>query len=266
MRIDLHNHTVFCKHAKGTMEGYIQKAIEIGIDIFGFSDHAPMPYDPRYRMDITQKNSYELKVKELQDIYKDSIEVLLGYEVDFMQNKSLMLDEILSSKVDYLIGSVHFLQDKNSNFWGFDNPEFISKYKEKNIDDIWLDYFDSIEQLAKSKLFDIVGHIDLIKIFNYLPSKDIRLLAKSAMKSIKKANMTIEINSAGFGKPIKEPYPSRQLLELAFDLNIPITFGSDAHSINQVGFKYDEVKALAKELGFLKCARFKERQRELVAF
>ena len=266
IRVDLHNHTTLCNHANGTTEEYIQKAIQEGIDIFGFSDHAPMPFDPKYRMDISDKLSYENDIKALKEKYQEQIEILLAYEVDFMQNSSLMLDEILNSKVDYLIGSVHFIQEKNSELWGFDNPEFIGKYKEKNIDDIWIDYFDVIEQLAKSNHFDIVGHLDLIKVFKYLPKKDIKILATPALKAIKKSNMVLEVNAAGLRKPINQPYPSKDLLELAFELDIPITFSSDAHCVEQIGFMYEEVTSLAKNIGFTKCAYFKNRDRALVTF
>ena len=165
MRVDLHNHTELCNHAVGTTKEYVEKAISVGIDVYGFSDHAPMNFDPKYRMDISRKNDYENDILSLKKIYKDDIEILLGYEVDFMQDRNLMLDSILNANVDYLIGSVHFIQEKNESLWGFDNPEFIGKYKEKNIDDIWCDYFSAIQALAKTRYFDIVGHLDLIKVF-----------------------------------------------------------------------------------------------------
>jgi len=50
MRIDIHNHTTRCNHAEGTVDEYIQRAIELGIDIYGFSEHAPMDFDPHYRL------------------------------------------------------------------------------------------------------------------------------------------------------------------------------------------------------------------------
>ena len=248
------------------MEEYVKKAIEKKIDIFGFSEHAPMDFDPKYRMKFLEKDFYENEVKNLREKYKNEISILLAYEVDFMQNKNLMMPEILSSNVDYLIGSVHFIQEKNKTLWGFDNPEFIGKYKEKNIDDIWTDYFDAIEQMAKSNYFDIVGHLDLIKVFKYLPKKDIKSIAKSALLAIKKSNMVLEINAAGLRKPIAEPYPSDKLLELAFEMNIPITFSSDAHNVEHIGFKYEEVTQFAKEIGYSKCVTFKDRDKQLVTF
>ncbi len=255
-RIDLHNHTILCNHADGTMEEYIKKAIELGIDIFGFSDHAPMDFDPKYRMAKEHIEFYENAVLNLKRKYEKDIDIRLAYEVDFMQNIPL-LDEVVNAKVDYLIGSVHFIDE-----WGFDNPEFIGNYEKQNIDDIWIDYFKSIETMAKSGKFDIVGHLDLIKVFKFLPKKDIKIIAQQALKQIKKSNMVLEINSAGFRKPIAEQYPSRELLELSYELDIPITFSSDAHSVEQIGFAYEKVVNIAKDIGYTKCTSFKNRDKE----
>jgi histidinol-phosphatase (PHP family) len=263
MRVDLHNHTILCNHAEGTVDEYIERAIELGIDEYGFSDHAPMNYDAKYRMDITQKKLYEKWVLDAKEKYKNDIKVLLAYEVDYLNG--YILDEVINSKVDYLIGSVHFLTNKN-DMWGFDNPEFIGVYKSKNIDSIWIEYFDAIKSMAKTQLFDIVGHLDLIKVFKFLPKKDIRIIAKDALLAIKKSNMVLEINPAGLRKPISETYPSKQLLELAYEMQIDITFGSDAHSVDQVGFKYDESVSLAKEIGYSTCATFENREKKLVKF
>lgn len=263
MRVDLHNHTTLCNHATGTTEEYILRAIELGIDVYGFSEHAAMEYDKEYRIDLAQMPKYENDVKYLKDKYKDKIEILLGYEVDYLDG--YILDEVINANVDYLIGSVHFLKDSKS-FWGFDNPEFIGKYKDKDINLIWSEYFSAIQFLAKSRKFDIVGHLDLMKVFNFMPTKEIKILAKDAIKEIKRSNMVVEINSAGFRKPVKEQYPSKELLELIYEENIDITFSSDAHSVEQVGLNYDKSKSLAKLVGFDKCVIFRGREKELVTF
>ncbi|QKJ26497.1 histidinol-phosphatase HisJ [Aliarcobacter cibarius] len=262
-RVDLHNHTILCNHATGSVDEYIQRAIELGIDEYGFSCHAPMTYDPKYRMKIEEKAIYEKWINDAKGKYKDVIKVLLAYEVDYLNG--YMLDEILNAKVDYLIGSVHFLQNKNE-MWGFDNPEFIGVYASVDIDKVWEDYFFAIKSMAKTGYFDIAGHLDLIKVFRFLPKKDIRLIAKEALKEIKKSNMVIEINPAGLRKPIGETYPSRQILEEAYDLGINITFGSDAHSIEHIGFGYEESVSLVREIGYKSCVTFENRDRKLVDF
>jgi histidinol-phosphatase (PHP family) len=261
MRVDLHNHTTLCNHATGTMDEYIQEAINKGIDIYGFSEHAPMNnFEDGYRLTIDKKSFYENSVLELKEKYKNNIEILLGYEVDYISG-DFILDEIKKSKVDYLIGSVHYI-----NEWGFDNPEFINEYEKRDIDKIWEDYFFAIEQMAKTQYFDIVGHLDLIKVFKFLPKKDIKQLARKALEAIKKSNMVIEINTAGLRKPIKEIYPSKQLLELAFELGIDITFSSDAHAVDQIGFKYNEAVDFAKSIGYTNCTSFRNREKVIYKF
>jgi len=50
LRVDLHNHTPYCNHATGSPREFVERAIEVGIDIFGFSEHAPMDFDHKYRL------------------------------------------------------------------------------------------------------------------------------------------------------------------------------------------------------------------------
>jgi len=259
MRIDLHNHTTRCNHAEGTIDEYIQRAIELGIEIYGFSEHAPMKFDSHYRLSFDEIKNYEQDILQAREKYQDKIQILLGYEVDYI--KGYIDQRVLDRPADYLIGSVHFI-----NKWGFDNPEFIGEYENRDIDYIWKEYFDSIEAMAKTGYFDIVGHFDLIKVFKFMPTKDIRLLAKNALKAIKKSNMVLELNTAGLRKPIGEIYPSEMLLEVAYEMNIPITFSSDAHSVEQIGFKYHEAIALAKKIGYTKAVTFKQREQKLITF
>jgi len=259
MIADLHNHTKLCNHAEGELEEYIQSAIDKDIKYFGFSDHAPMEYDKKYRMNFEDMKIYENSIKNMKTKFQDDIEILLGYEVDFLPN--YMDKKVLQADVDYLIGSIHFL-----NGWGFDNPEFIGEYKNKDIDKIWEEYFEAITQLAKSGLFDIVGHIDLIKVFKYLPKKEIKLIAKNALKEIKKADIVVELNMSGYKKPINELYPSKDILELIEEYDIPITFGSDAHSPQEICKYEDKLKTILSKYSFKKCAIFHNRDRKLINF
>jgi len=259
MRIDLHNHTPLCNHATGTPREYVLKAINEGIDIFGFSDHNPMDFDKKYRMSFEQMAQYEQEILNLKEEFKKQIDIRLAYEVDYLPE--YIDSRVLNANIDYLIGSVHFI-DK----WGFDNPEFIGEYKNKDIDKIWQDYFNAIEAMAKSGYFNIVGHIDLIKVFNFKPKKEIKIIAKEAIKAIKKSGMAVEINTAGFRKPVSEQYPSREILEMCYENSIPITFGSDAHKIEQIGFAYTQAVDLAKDVGYSSCVSYVSREKQLHKF
>jgi histidinol-phosphatase (PHP family) len=204
LRIDLHNHTYLCNHASGTMQEYIQKAIEFGIDVFGFSCHAPMNFDPKYRMSFEDMIIYENEIFRLQEEFKDKIKILFAYEVDFLEG--FIDDKVINKDVDYFIGSVHFI-DK----WGFDNPEFIGRYDDMDIDDIWQKYFDAISLMAKSGLFDIVGHLDLIKVFKFMPKKKISDIAYDTLKEANyPQNLLISIGATSYTTFGKENFLQKQ--------------------------------------------------------
>jgi histidinol-phosphatase (PHP family) len=259
MTIDLHNHTPRCNHAEGSIDAFVQAAVAKGIDIFGFADHAPMDFDEKYRMGFEEMSAYEAEVRRAAERYRERISLRLGYEVDYLPGH--MDERVLNAKVDYLIGSVHFIDE-----WGFDNPKFIGQYENADLDTVWREYFDTVEAMAKTRLFDIVGHLDLIKVFNYKPQVDIRTLAEGALDAITAAEMTLELNAAGWRKPVAEAYPSLDLLRMAFDRGIPITFSSDAHHPDQVGYKMQELHQLAREAGYSEAADFRNRERRLLKF
>ena len=254
--IDLHNHTPLCKHATGTPKEYINEAIKKGIKIYGFSDHAPMEFDYEYRMSFDEMETYENEIKKLKEEFKNQIEILIGYEVDFTP----MVDKrVLNRDVDYLIGSVHFLDN-----WGFDNPEFIKEWERRDVDDVYKEYFSKIEEMANSRLFDIVGHLDLVKVFGYKPKKDIKDIAHKAIKAIKKSKMSVEVNTAGLRKPVKETYPNNELIEMILNEGIDLTLSSDAHSPTQVGFMLNETLNELRKLGVTELAIYKNRKKEKV--
>lgn len=255
--IDLHNHTSRCHHAYGTMEQYIQAAIAEGILIYGFSDHAPMNLDPNYRMGVDQMVEYEAELHQLKERYADDLTLLLGYEIDWAPG--FLDDRVLARDVDYRIGSVHFLGG-----WGFDNPEFIGEYAKRDLAGVWRAYFEAVAQMAESRLFDVVGHLDLIKIFGYFTDRGIDQHVLGALEAIKESGMALEINTAGWRKPVGECYPSPQILKAAYDLTIPITFGSDAHDVCHVGQGLAQGYELARMVGYQEACYFQKRKLKLV--
>lgn len=278
MRIDLHNHTPRCNHASGTPALYLARARELGIDVYGFACHAPMAFDEKYRMKLDELESYIAEIRALQKQYEASdsaqkeqgaqkdksaqkMQVLCGLEVDFIDGREDLIEPgVLSADLDYLVGSVHFLGE-----WGFDNPEFIGEYAKRDMRACWEDYLNAIQKMAESGLFQIVGHMDLLKIFGNKMSDSLTPRLDAALESIARAKMSIEINSAGLRKQVQEIYPSKAILQKAFALGIPITFGSDAHSLEQVGYGYDECVALAKSVGYTHCNIYEKKRAISVA-
>lgn len=77
--------------------------------------------------------------------------------------------------------------------------------------------------------------------------------------------MVVELNVAGYRKPIGEAYPSVSLLKQCFELDIPITFGSDAHKPEQISLFNEEIIELAKGVGYTQCALFHKRKIKFIS-
>lgn len=262
MRVDLHNHTYLCKHAMGIMEDYVQKAIDEKIDVFGFSDHNPMELDKRHRMEYKYKADYIEMFQSVKKQFAEDIKLLFAYEFDYLQYG--MDEKLLKEDVDYLIGSVHIID----NFIVDDEKKIqeyalkVGQFKNKDADILWENYFNQIRLMANSGYFNIVGHIDLIKILTIKePKKDIRLIVKDALKAIKKSGMSIEINASGLRKKVKQMYPSRLLLEEIYSYDIPITFGSDSHLVEHINFQKEYCEKIAKEVGYSTCVYYENKEK-----
>ncbi|MGE5315589.1 MAG: histidinol-phosphatase HisJ [Acidobacteriota bacterium] len=263
MRSDLHTHTYLCNHADGTAEEYIEKAVEYGFDMIGCTDHAPMPdnYDAKHRMTIEQFESvYKPSVLALKERCRGSIDVKFGVESDFFPGTEEWVRAFhAANEFDYVIGSVHYLGE-----WGFDNPVFVHRYEEENIDEIYERYYDHIRRSAESGLFDIIGHCDLVKKFGHRPKKNFDEILHETMKAVKRADIAIEINTSGLRKPVKEVYPGERILAIASDLGIPLTLGSDAHTPGDVGRDFELGRALIERYGGGRVSVFTRRQRSEV--
>jgi histidinol-phosphatase (PHP family) len=260
---DYHMHTPLCRHASGQPAEYAARAVAVGLAEIGFSDHSPMRRDDfdNWRMRFDQLDEYVENVRRVQ---KDSagLVVKLALEVDFLPGHEEWIRELAGRHSwDYLIGSVHYVSDS----WAVDNPETISKWKDRDPFEVWTAYFDRLTQAADSGLFEIIAHADLPKKFKIYPKEDCTPLFKRFLETAQRKNVAIELNTAGLRKECREIYPSRAFLQLAAQHKVPITFGSDAHAPSEVGSAFAEAVALARSVGYTHSCRFDQRRRTELA-
>lgn len=262
MQADYHIHTYLCGHAKGMPDEYVATARELGLEEICFTDHAPDPdgYDPANRMSMEQFEEYRGMVESARE--SSNITVLYGIEADYYEDCEKFLGPWLKENdFDLVIGSVHYLAE-----WGFDNPAERKVWDAVDVDNTWKDYFELMGRLADSGLYDIIGHLDLPKKFKYRPDDNtLKKIAAPALDSIAAAGMSIELNTSGLRRPVEEIYPSLILLRIARERDIPITFGSDSHAPEHVGFAFEEALELARAAGYTQCARYRARKKELIA-
>ena len=257
---DYHTHTPLCRHATGEPWEYAQAALGAGVDELGFSDHSPMARDDfdDWRMRLDQLGAYVAGVQEARR-RTPGLAIRLGLEVDWLPGCEDWVRHLSTlADWDYLIGSVHYLGD-----WDFDNPARIDVWRRRDTWETWQAYFRALEASARSGFFEIIGHADLCKKFLFKPDRDCRPLYDAFTDVAAQADIALELNTAGLRKPCREIYPAVDLLRLARDKGIPITFGSDAHAPSEVGADFAAAVGLARLAGYTEYARFKSRQRTL---
>jgi hypothetical protein len=110
--------------------------------------------------------------------------------------------------------------------------------------------FRAADEGRRTGFFEIIGHADLPKKFGHRPSRDCTPLYRKFLDAAKKHHCAIELNTAGLRKDCREIYPSREILQLAFQTGVPITFGSDAHAPEEVGMNFAEAVQLARDVGY----------------
>ncbi len=251
---DYHIHTARCKHASGTMEEYVQKAVETGLEEIAFTDHIPLPsqFDIEHRMQPDEIDAYLKEIERLQEAYPQ-IKILRGIEADFYDGFEAYLSEFLQQYAfDLVIMSVHFIKN-----WPEDNWAFSYSFVDKSLTEIYNDYLEALLRGIRTGLFNIIGHLDLVKSVSQPLLQENTALVKQLLLEAKKQNMAIEINSSGLRREIKEPYPAFSFLPLITETGLPLTLGSDAHEPQHVGFAFSEIEARLSAFPKIKMARFR---------
>ncbi len=162
-------------------------------------------------------------------------------------------------QLDFVLGSVHFIGD-----WPFDHPAHKAEFDKRNIDLVYKQYFAELKKIPARGLVDSLSHLDLIKIFGHRPSAPMVSEVTEVLEEVKKHDLSIELNTAGWSKPVGELYPENWIIELALKLNISITISSDSHAPNNLAKDYDKLAQSMKELGVHKIAVYEKHVKRLI--
>lgn len=256
-KADYHMHTPLCGHAVGQPEEYVKRAIEIGLEEIGFSDHAPLVTgpDPRYTMNYEQLPVYLDMMEALKRKYA-SFSIKVALEMDYVPGHEKKLSQTIAAyPYDYIIGSIHMIDR-----WEFDDPDTKVLWENKDVDSVYRDYYGLLRQSAASGLFDIMGHVDLVKKFGHRPTGDMTAEIEKTAAVFKEAGVTVEINTSGLRKPVTEIYPSLAALKIYRRHQVPITFSSDSHDPMDVGRDFDKGRRLALDAGYSDYRIFTQRK------
>lgn len=271
---DIHLHTQH-SHGKGTVREVYEACKLRGLKIIGFSEHSPRPEGYTYAQDYQEQlnRTYSQYIQEVIDLraeaQENDIDVLLGVEFDFIPSRLDFARQFCAAyPYDYIIGGLHF-QDT----WGFDGPpEEWAPLSQKERFAVYDRYYNDICQLAEVGLFNVVAHPDLIKIHSkndfhdWLNRPTSTALVTKALTAIRDNGLVMEVSSAGLRKACKEIYPGEGIMKIASSLNVPISFGSDAHCPNTPAADFDTLARYAASFGYTTSTVFKNRRAHPISF
>jgi len=254
---DYHIHTKLCNHAVGEMEEYVERAISLGIEEMGFSDHMPVMPEPHLCMSFDELPLYVGRVLDLREKYKHSITIRLGCEMDIVHERMDEINGIIAAyPFDYVIGSLHYLDG-----WPFDQEQYRDVYEKRDLFEIYESYFDAVIRAAETGIHDVVGHIDVIKCMGYRPDADITGLYRKVAETLRARNLVYEINTSGFDKAAGEQFPSAAFIRILREYDVPVTIGSDSHKPEHVGRHFSRITGLLLDCGYENVVTFDRRKR-----
>ena len=250
---DYHNHPQGHRdlpYTQEVLEPWAHYAREANLKDVALTDHGR--YHPGINLDEFLK---------FRDSVKD-VRFKIGIEIDNdpeTSEKDYKWIEKNYDKLDFVLGSVHFIDD-----WPSDHPQHKKRYGEWDIDKLYARYFDELKKLVNKGFLDGLAHLDLIKIFGHRPKKEITIFVKDTLRLIKEKDLTIEMSTAGWRKPVNELYPQHEIILMIKEMNIPITTASDAHTAKDSGYGYDRLYKILKDYGFNQVAVFEKHKMKLL--
>ncbi|MBN2637562.1 MAG: histidinol-phosphatase HisJ [Bacteroidales bacterium] len=242
IRYNLHQHSYFSDGAEAP-EAYIQKAIELEMAAVGFTEHSPLPFPTHFSLKEEKADEYVSEMDRLKEKFKHQITIYRGLEIDFIPGFSENFTHWRKKlKLDYAIGSIHLIKPENNDeLWFIDGPkkeiydDGLQKLFGGNIKKAVKTYFRQVNQMIESQKFEIVGHMDKIRMHNqnrYFTEEDnwYQDLIMETLHLIKEKDLIVEVNTRGMYKKRADTlFPDGFTLQQVSKLNIPVIISSDAH-------------------------------------
>ncbi|AOM82231.1 histidinol-phosphatase HisJ [Salisediminibacterium beveridgei] len=264
-RKDGHIHSPYCPHGSSdNMEKYVQEAIHQGFEAITFTEHAPLPEgftdpvpDKDSAMAKDDLSRYFKTLEMLKKAYQDHITIHSGLELDFIEGFEHEIQTFIDAhghQLDELILSVHFLKLPDGSFicLDFDEASFAAGIEATgSLQSLYRLYYQTVLQSVKNNLHFpcpvSIGHISLVHKFqsHFQRTFSDEDQIRDVLFAIKEKGFRLDVNGAGLVKPLcKETYPPPFAISLAQEKDIPLVYGSDAHSASGIGQGYATIKPL----------------------
>ena len=249
------------------VERYREAAAERGIEELGVAEHIHRFVQA---LDVWTHPWYRHWAADDLDEYCGFVHesgLRLGIEADYLPGREDRLATLLEGRPwDYVVGSVHFIADQAVDVHGEPDWQTWDVWRSNDPEKVWARYFETLGEAARTGMFDILAHPDLVKVWGARvgrPDGDLRRFYERAMDGIAESDVAVEVSTAGLRKPVAEIYPSAPFLEMCLEAGRPVALSSDAHTPEQIGHEYERAVQWLDGLGVREIAVFEGRARRL---
>ncbi len=269
IRYNLHQHSTYSDGAEEP-EAYVLQALALGFRALGFSEHSPLPFPTNFSLKEEKVAEYVLETERLKEKYHDQISLYRALEMDFIpgfsEDFAFWRDQ---ARLDFAIGSVHMVHpEADTGLWFIDGPDRsvydqgLQEFFGGDIRKAVRTYFRQVNRMVESQGFEIVGHVDKIKMHNgnrYFSEEDpwYRKLVEETLQLVREKDLIVEVNTRGLYKKRSDRlFPDDFALQRVLKLKIPVVISSDAHKPEEVGLLLDDTEKRLRDLGFQAVAFF----------
>lgn len=235
----LHSHTEFCD-GRATMEAFARKAVDDGFTHYGFSPHSPIPIVSPCNMLQEKVARYDTEFQRICELYGNSVKFYRSMEIDYLGKEWGPASEYFAKlKLDYAIGSVHFIPcqsgeyiDIDGNFEGFKKK--MVKYFNNDIRYVVETFYRQSCLMVEAGGFEIIGHLDKIgcNAGYYQPGIEdeswYQSLLDDLINRVIDAGLMVEINTKAWQQH-QRMFPHIDKWARLIKSGVNIVVNSDAH-------------------------------------
>lgn len=240
----LHNHSLFSDGCH-SVEEIVEEAKSLDLKQIGISDHLDFHTKKEWALYLEKLPHYVSEVRRIGQ--REDIQVLLGAEVDIPTN---IEETIQCRKVKYLYGFDFFI----GSFHPFpdDTDHLIMRSQYPTIESMAQEhkkYWENMCRLAENETFDIIGHMDIIKMCGVKTEDLLQPEIINFLKIVKKTGKIIEVNTSGYDEPAAlEPCPSPSIIKKCIEMQIPLIISSDSHDKFSITRNFEQAEELINKL------------------
>jgi histidinol-phosphatase (PHP family) len=260
--LDLHIHSSdFSSDAVSPSKSIMEACVERGIKRMAFTEHVDLNDSDYYSGEedgLFDIGLYLDNISALRKKYKN-IEIIAGIEAGFNKLTQHYTSEVINNfpEIEYVINSVHDIYEipchKSVFFSGKSEEQAYSEYLEYVYESLDADYY-----------YSSLGHLGYLS--RYTASKNPmdyaahREITDKILKKLIDKGKALELNTGVRSVPLPFLVPTAVLKRYKELGGEYLTYGSDSHSVQTLGFNYEKTVEIIKDTGFKYLTIFRERK------